>query len=280
MPQHTMSDARFGAVELGSGILVKQLATRLLQFNREDLYAELTEAWAGARADVAFPTPHLVEDEIPTMGDRATVQKYEDEIGSDPTPPVAFHLDGGDRLAVHGKSATGFRGGLPGHGFTGLVRIGTGELHAGGKARTLATAIREGYRTKIFLFPLDPDEKYPIRRWEDGTAGQVYGYEHAPIVHGADGSPSHRHLTDFIRQKDDWRPLKQKKGLLLGFTVLKGGATTPNRYTFTSMSSNQAAFAVHEKVPGRPWMQIARPGLQGVVTRPWANAIRRTIDHL
>ena len=188
-------------------------------------------------------------------------------------------------LPIHAHSVIAFLRGRPGHAFTGIVVV---------------RAVKQVYtdpgqkgpsKAKIFLFPLNADDPSAsgntkprgARPVAKQTTARVFGTEFDPITHGGSGNPSHGQLVEMIRKKAVYKQLSQDQGDFIGFTVHKGmPPRLPNRYVFTSASSNGKAFpmvmfeAVRLPTVGTKWMPRHTgplPKANDYVTEPWARAI-------
>jgi len=83
-----------------------------------------------------------------------------------------------------------------------------------------------------------------------------------------------------ITVKEEYSEYEQDSGDFIGFSVIKGdGPKYPNRYSFTSFSSNKAAFS---QQPRRRVGVAMAPQVNGSgsVPQEWANAIRLSVDEL
>jgi hypothetical protein len=74
--------------------------------------------------------------------------------------------------------------------------------------------------------------------------GKVYGRV-APsyTTHAGPGASSHTKLSELIEAKRRYRKI-QEYGMTIGFTVIRGGPETSNKYTFVSRSSNDKTFGI------------------------------------
>jgi hypothetical protein len=79
-----------------------------------------------------------------------------------------------------------------------------------------------------------------------------------------------------ITEKPKYAEAEQDKGDFIGFSVVKGdGGKFPNRYSFTSFSSNKAAF----KAATTSALGLPAAG-SGAVPPEWGQCIRRSVDEL
>lgn len=283
MPPHTFSDKHFGTVELNA-VSVKQKLAQLHVFNREDLIDELKKAWDDQEIKTSFPEFAIEKVEFPTFIDRVMETSYfQTPVSWGPKEPNE------ELIRVHRGSMETWKLGKCGNCFTGVVRIGTTEL-VDEMPRYFAKKFdKDDYKSKIFLLPCQPSDHYPTRPWAEFEA-RVYGAKCSEaIIHGniaQGGKQSHRQLVDVINRKEAWEGLTQERAFFLGFTVVKGSATMPDRFAFTSMSSNQPVHLPHMSVKtlaGPRWMkddaQTQNPPT-GTVTKAWAIKIRDTIRSL
>lgn len=283
MPKHTFSDKYFGDIELNV-VSVKMILTKLLVLNRQDLIDELKVAWAKSNEGKPFPEyPKLASEEIASFLDRTLNDGYyQSQVAWGPKEfPGAV-------IPIHKGSKDAWLRAKCGNCFTGVVRVGV-ELLSDAMPLAFAKKFeKSGFTTKIFMLPCAPSEKYPTRPWDDFEARLYEALIREPIIHGnvgAGGKQSHRQLVDVINEKEDWEELTQKRAFFLGFTVVKGSDSMPDRFAFTSMSSNKPTHLPHMKTPigGGSWMidlsqRAADP--VGTVTIGWARKIASSIAAL
>lgn len=173
-------------------------------------------------------------------------------------PPLP--LQGHGSLIVHRGSVIAFLDAEVGHSFTGVVRV-------------LSEESRHVHRPKIFLMPVQPSVRpprtstdspsvYAIRPHDPNKDSEIYGQKYKPITHQQSGlgQASHTQLTEMVTAKPKWSNYSQERGLFIGFTIMKGSLARgmPNRYGFTSASSNSKSFrlyegCVHPLHPTEPW---------------------------
>lgn len=204
-------------------------------------------------------------------------------------------------IEVHGESVTVFQEfGEPGQAFTGIVRFG---------GRSSSGAPND---PKIILFPTQAEGDYlsgGVKRHPDEAdkpevlaKSKVYGTTPGEYTtHAGQGAQSsHGKLSAHVQEKEKYAALAiegqsyQASGLTIGFTVIKGGSSTANKYSFVSRSSNNPVFALVSPVEentlsGNPALNRLRAERaeqfknlgslgDGSLTREWADKIISSVD--
>jgi hypothetical protein len=269
--------AVFGEIVFYPEILLTRLLRKLMYWNRKDLILDVQNQFITAKktdvrlATAVFPdTWGIANDVRQSEGSDAVIARVGSTIDRGTwswETNRAHHPRAIALIPVHRGSAVSFIEGLIGHSFTGIVRIQ-----------------KEGAALpyKIFLFPTQPSEgrsgQYPTRPHDENVRGRIYKETSSPIK--VEGLPSHTQLAEMIKSKETYEECDQTKGDFIGFSVIKGdGGKFPNRYSFTSFSSNKSAFLVK---PGERIGLVTTPAIGGggSVPQEWANAIRTSVDKL
>lgn len=287
-----------GRIPLRNKNLVDLAVKAYYGVNREDVVAEISARYEEVTG-AAYVEPAGV-DSVKTSkrpGYKDTDSVITGAGGYPPHWPVVP----ADVVPVHEGSVAVFQTGSAGQAYTGIVRFG---------GRSEAGAPNE---PKIILFPTQAEGDYLALgvRAHDGVEGdgaqlgRVYreNPEEYTTHSGGGAASSHGKLAAHIAAKRKYADLAvegqdyQESGLTIGFTVIRGGASTAHKFSFVSRSSNNPTFALVSAVEAhdvreragdvavstlieerRVQYQHLQIEGDGSVTRAWADKIISSVE--
>jgi len=257
MPEWVSGVPCIGSVEITNKVTLRAMVNKLVSYNRFDFLDKLA-LFCEARG-VELPEPEddrSGQEVVAGTGERVFIPRPGAAAHTWKTHS-AWHPVAPSFIRVHRGSAIAFLRGDTGHGFTGMVNIHF-YIHSSGKEYP-----------KLFLHPLSAvsmkegemivRESRPFE--DDGSMStRVYGEVSKDAIVHTD-TPSHQHLAIKIAKKKkekvdeagekstkSYAFLNQDTGDFIGFTVHKGdaGRSIPNRFVFTSQSSNSKSFPMDD----------------------------------
>lgn len=230
--------------------LVNLAVTAYYGVNREDIADDIKQKYQAATTVAYTEQASAVEARSRTRPGYKDADAF--MVSGGGAYPPHWPAVPADDIPVHRPSVDVFTEyGEPGHAFTGIVRFGD---------RSDAGAPTD---PKIILFPTQSEGEYAeqgVRKHPDDSQAPPEILENTRVyqaksdkytTHSGQGAQSsHGKLSDLVEKKAAYAELRgegmsyQESGLTIGFTVIKGGASTANKFSFVSRSSNNPVFSL------------------------------------